>query len=73
MIAQRLEKQHCIGQARREGLSDDNPAVYVEQKRQLGNHTPGDPALLRQMPINTHLGGLGGLKDSQNRSQETET
>jgi len=25
------------------------------------------------MPIDTHVGGLGRLEDSQNRSQETET
>ena len=25
------------------------------------------------MPIDTHVGGLGGLEDSQNQSQETET
>jgi len=72
-IAQRLEKQHSIRQERREGFSDDNDAVYAELKHQLGNQTPGDPALLRQRPIDTHVGGLGGLKDSQNRSQETET
>jgi len=28
---------------------------------------------MRQMPIDTHIGGLGGLEDSQNRLQETET
>jgi len=72
-IAQRLEKQHSIRQERREGFSDDNDAVYAELKRQLGNQTLGDPALPRQMPIDTHVGGLGGLEDSQNRSQETET
>jgi len=52
---------------------DDNDAVYAELKRQLANQTPGDPALLRQMPIDTHIGGLGGLEDSQNGSQEMET
>jgi len=72
-IAQRLEKQHTIQQERREGFSDDNYTVYAELKSQLGNQTTGDPALLRQMPIDTHVGGLGGLEDSQNRSQETET
>jgi len=72
-IAQRLEKQHSILQQRRVGFSDDNNAVYAELKRQLGNQTPGYPALPRQMPIDTHVGGLGGLEDIQNRSQETET
>jgi len=72
-IAQRLEKQHSIRQDRCEGFSDDNDTVYAELKRQQGNQTPGDPALPRQMPIDTHVGGLGGLEDSQNRSQETET
>jgi len=72
-IAVRLEKQHSIRQERREGFSEENDAVYAELKCQLGNQTPGDPALPRQMPIDTHVGGLGGLKDSQNRSQETET
>jgi len=72
-IAHRLKKEHSIRQERREGFSDDNDAVYVELKRQLGNQTPGDPALPRQIPIDTHVGGLGGLEDSQNRSQETET
>jgi len=72
-IAQRLEKQHSIQQERREGFSDDNDAVYAELKHQLGNQTLGDPALPRQMPIDTHVGGLLGLEDSQNRSQETET
>jgi len=72
-VAQRLEKQHSIRQERREGFSDDNDAVYAELKRQLGNQTPGDPALPRQMPIDTHVGGLGGLENSHNRSQETET
>jgi len=72
-IAQRLEKQHSILQQRRVGFSDDNDAVYAELKRQLGNQTPGYPALPRQMPIDTHVGGLGGLEDIQNRSQETET
>jgi len=72
-IAQRLDKQHSIRQERREGFSDDNDAVYAELKRQLGNQTPGDPALPRQMPIDTHVGGLRGLEDSQKRSQETET
>ena len=52
---------------------DDNDAVYAELKRQLGNQTPGDPALPRQMPIDTHVGGLGGLEDSQNWSQERQT
>jgi len=55
------------------GFLDDNYAIYAELNRQLGNQTPGDPALPRQMPIDTHVGGLGGLEDSQNRSQETET
>jgi len=73
MIAQRLEKQQFIRQERREGFSDDNDTVYAELKRQLGNQTRGDPALPRQMPIDTHIGGLGGLEDSQNPSQETET
>jgi len=72
-IAQRLEKQHSIWQERREGFSDNNDAVYAELKRQLGNQTPGDPALPRQMPIDNHVSGLGGLEDSQNGSQETET
>jgi len=72
-IAQRLEKWHSIRQERREGFLDDNAAVYADLKRQLGHQTPGDPALPRQMPIDTHVGGLGGLEDSQNRSQETET
>jgi len=72
-IAQGVEKQHSIRQERREGFSDDNDAVYAELKRQLGNQTPGDPALPRQMPIDTHVGGLGGLQERQNRSQETET
>jgi len=72
-ITQRLEKQHTIRRERREGFSDDNDAVYAELNRQLGNQTPGDPALPRQMPIDTHVGSLGGLEDSQNRSQERET
>jgi len=72
-IAQRLEKQHSIRQVRREGFSDDNDAIYAELKRQLRNHTPRDPALPSQMPIDTHVGGLGALGDCQNRSQETET
>jgi len=72
-IAQRLEKQHSIWQERREGFSDNNNAVYAELKHQVGNQTPGDPALPRQMPIDTHSGGLVGLEDSQNRSQETDT
>jgi len=72
-IAQRLEKQHSIRQQRREGFSDHNDAMYAEVKRQLGNQTPGDSALPRQMPIDTHVGGLGGLADSQNRLQEMET
>jgi len=72
-IVQRLEKQHSIRQERREGFSDDNDAVYAELKHRLGNQTLGDSALPRQMPIDTHVGGLGGLEDSKNRSQETET
>ena len=72
-IAQRLEKQHSIRQERREGFSDDKDAVFAELKPQLGNQTPGDPALPRQMPIDTHVSGLGVLEDSQNRLQETET
>jgi len=72
-IAQRLEKRPSIRQVRREGFSEDNDAVYGELKHQLGNQTPGDPALRRQMPIDTHVCGLGGLEDSQNGSQETET
>jgi len=72
-IAHRLEKQHRIRQERREGFSDDNDAVSADLKRQLGNQTPGDPSLPRQMPIDTHFGGLGVLEDRQNRSQETET
>jgi len=52
---------------------DHNDAVYAELKLQLGNQTPGDHALQRQMPIDTHVGGLEGLKDSQNRSQGTDT
>jgi len=59
-IAQWLEKQHSIQQERREGFADDNDAIYAEQKRQLVHQTPGDPALPRQMPIDTHVGGLGG-------------
>jgi len=72
-IAQRLEKQHSIRQERREGFSDDNDAVYAELKSQLVNQTPGNPALSRQMPIDTNVGSLAGLEDSQNGSQETET
>jgi len=72
-IAQRFEKQHRLRQERGVGFADVNDAVYAELKCQLGNQTPGDPPLPRQMPIDTYVGGLGGLKDSQNRSQETET
>ena len=72
-IAQRLEKQHNIWQERREGFADDNDAVYAELQCQLGNQTPGEPALPRQTPVDAHVGGLGGLEDSQNQSQETET
>jgi len=72
-IAQRLEKQHSIRQERREGFTDDNDAVYAELNGQLDNQTPGDPVLPRQMQIDTHVGGLAGLEDSQNRSQERET
>ena len=63
-IARRREKQHSIRQERREGFSDDDDAIYAELKRQLGNQTSGDPALPRQMPIDTHVGGLEGLEDS---------
>ena len=66
-IAQRLEKQHSIWQERREGFSDDNDAVYAELKHQLGNQTPRDPALQKQMPIDTHVSSVGGVKDCQNR------
>ena len=72
-IVQRLEKQHSIRQEGQERFSDHNNAVYGELKRQLGNQTLGDPALLTQMPIDTHVGGLGGLEDSQNWLQKTET
>jgi len=72
-ITERLEKQHSIWQERREGFLDDNDAIYAELKRQLSNQTQGDPARLRQMPIDTHVGGRGRLEDSQNRLQETET
>ena len=72
-IAHRLEKQHCIWPVPPEGFSDDNDAVYAELKRQLGNQTPGNPALPRETPIDTHVGGLGGLEDSQNRLQVTAT
>jgi len=72
-IARRREKQHSIRQERREGFSDDDDAIYAELKRQLGNQTSGDPALPRQMLIDTHVDGLGRLEDSQNRSQEMET
>jgi len=72
-ITQGLEKQHSIRQERREGFLDDNDAVYAELKHQLGNQTPGDPAQPRQMLIDTHVGGVGGLEDSQNRSKEMET
>jgi len=61
-IAQRLEKQHSIRQERREGFSDDNEIVYAELKRQLGNQALGDPALPRQMRIDTYIGGLGGSR-----------
>jgi len=57
----------------REGFSDDNDGFYAELKPQIGNQTPGDPALRRQMLIDTHVGSLGGLEDGQNRSQEMET
>jgi len=63
-IAQRLGKQHSIRQEQTEGFSDDKDVVYAELKCQLGNQTPGDPALPRQMPIDTHVGGLEGLEDS---------
>jgi len=53
-VAQRHEKQHSI---REERFSEENEAVYAELKCQPGNQTPGDPALLRQMPIDTHVGG----------------
>jgi len=72
-IAQSVDKQHCIRQERREGFSDDNAARYAALKRQLGNQTPGDLALPRQIPIDTHVCSLRGLEDSLNQSQETET
>jgi len=72
-IPQRLEKQHSILQEARDGFLNHNDAVYAELQHQLGNQTPGDPALPRQMLIDTDVGRLGGLKDSQNLSQETET
>jgi len=52
---------------------DHNDGVCTELNSQLGNQTPGDFVLPRQMLIDTHVGGLGGLVDSQNRSQEMET
>jgi len=52
---------------------DNNNAVYAQLKHQLGNQTPGDHILPRQMPINTHSGSLEGLEDIQNWSLETET
>jgi len=72
-IAQRLAKQHSIRHEWREGFLGDNDAIYAELKYQLGHQTPGDPALPRQMSIDTHVGGLAGLEVSQNRSQEKET
>ena len=72
-IAQRLTKQHSIRHEWKEGFLGDNEAIYAERKHQLGNQTPGDPPLLSQMSINSHVGGLGGLEDSQNGSQETQT
>jgi len=72
-IAQRLEKHHIIWRESGEGFSADNDAVYAELKGQLGNHTPGNPTLPRQMPIDTHVGSLRGPEDSHNRSQERET
>jgi len=45
-ITQRLEQQHTIWQEQREGFADDNEPHYAELKRQLGNQTPVDPALL---------------------------
>ena len=65
--------QHGILQERREGFTDDNDAVYAELERQVANQIPGEPALPTQTPISAHAGGLGGLEDSQNQSQETET
>jgi len=72
-ITQLLDKQHSIQQEQREGFVDDNEAVYTELKHQLGNRSLGYPALLRQIPIDTHVAGKEGLDDSQNRSQETKT
>jgi len=72
-IAQSLTKQHSIQQERRDSFSDDNDALYAALKCQLGNQTPGDRALPRQIPIDTHFGSLAGLKHCQNGSQETET
>ena len=72
-IAQRLEKQQGIRQERTEDFSDDNDTIDPELKCQLGNQTPGYPALLRHMLIDTHVGGLLGLQDSRNWLQVTET
>jgi len=66
-IAQRLDKQYSIRQEWREWFAGDNDTVYAELKPQLGNKTPGDPALLRQKPIDTQVGSLRGHEDSQNR------
>ena len=72
-IAQRLEKQHRIWQERREGFKYDNDVVYSELKPQLGNQTPAEPAPGGLMPIDAHVGSLGGFENSQNHLQETET
>jgi len=71
-IEQRLQKQHSIRQELRQHFSDHNEALYTEMKPQLGNQTRGDPALPREMPMDTHIGGLEGLEDRQNQVQQTE-
>ena len=68
-----LVKQYSIRQEGREGFTNDNDTLCAELKYQLGNKTPGDPALPRQMPIDTNVSGLEGLEDSQNWSLEPET
>jgi len=64
-----MEREHGVRQDRREGFTDDSPAVAAELAGQSSTNLPRWTAPRSQTPNNLHL---GPLPESQNSSQTAE-
>jgi len=71
-IRTKIEKEHGVRQARREGYTKDWAAVAAELQSQASSQTTQWPAHRIQTPSSRRIGTLVGQQDRQNDSQDTD-